>query len=396
MTHDPVVALDLGTTTMRVLVAEEGSDGLWRVTGVGKAPSRGMRKGGCAHLEDASEAARAALAAAEQEANMAIQAVMLPLSGTGIRSRASNFELAVKDTVTEDHLSQILAAARQSGLPPNCKLLHNVVQRYLLDKAPGVNPVGLNGNILALDSLLIYGEHRALMNMVQVAKNLNLEVTEPCFSGLCAATACLEASQKQQGVLFIDLGGGVTTYVAYAEGMMADAGVLPVGGWNVTNDIATAFRLTFTSAETLKRQSGDAMIDHTLRNRRVEVQPSRQSIKIPDLQTVIHFRMDETFGLVREALEKKNKDLTRLLGAGVVLSGGGARLKNAATLAERVFNLPCSVAVPRNFPELRPELAGPEWATALGALGLGVQSQLAKTPLHRSWLKRARNFFGFE
>ena len=81
---------------------------------------------------------------------------------------------------------------------------------------------------------------------------------------------------------------------------------------------------------------------------------------------------------------------------GLVLSGGGARLKNAATLAERVFNLPCSVAVPRNFPELRPELAGPEWATALGALGLGVQSQLAKTPLHRSWLKRARNFFGFE
>jgi len=388
------VVLDIGTSRVRVLVGEETPDGDWKVTGVGQNASRGMRKGSCGHLDDASDAARAALAMAEDDASMSIRSVVLPLAGGGIQARESHVELAVKDTVTDDHVRQILAEARHNGIPPDCKLLHNVVQRYRLDQLSGVNPVGLNGSILALDSLLVYGEHRALMNLVHVARNLDLDVSEPCFAGLCAASSCLEAAQKQQGVLLIDLGAGVTTYVAYAQACMADAGVVPVGGWNVTNDIASAFRLTFDAAESLKRQHGDAMINHTLRNRRVESAGSRASIKLPDLQTVVHLRMDETFGLVREALDRKG--LLRLLGGGVVLSGGGANLRNVATLAERVFNLPCAVATPGGFPDLRPELAAPEWATALGALRLGIDSQLARTPLPRTWLKRLGSFIGLE
>lgn len=394
MSMDPIVALDIGTSQVRVLVGEETPDGDWKITGAGHNPSRGMRKGACGHLDDASDAARTALAMAEEQASMSIHSVVLPISGAGIQARESHVELAVKDTVTDDHVRQILSEARHNGIPPDCKLLHNVVQRYRLDQLSGVNPVGLNGGILALDSLLVYGEHRALMNLVHVAKNLDLDVSEPCFSGLCAATACLDAEQKQQGVLLIDLGAGVTTWVAYAQACMADAGVVPVGGWNVTNDLATAFRLTFDAAETLKRQHGDAMINHTQRNRRVESAGSRVSIKLPDLQTVVHLRMDETFGLVREALEKKG--LLRLFGGGVVLSGGGARLHNVATLAERVFNLPCTVAAPAPFPDMRPELAAPEWATALGALRLGINSQIARTPLPTSFLKRLRTFIGFE
>lgn len=394
MSMDPIVVLDIGTSRVRVLVGEETPDGDWKVTGVGQNASRGMRKGACGHLDDASDAARAALAMAEDDASMSIRSVVLPIAGGGIQARESHVELAVKDTVTDDHVRQILAEARHNGIPADCKLLHNVVQRYRLDQLSGVNPVGLNGSILALDSLLVYGEHRALMNLVHVAQNLDLDVSEPCFAGLCAATACLDAAQKQQGVLLVDLGAGVTTYVAYAQACVADAGVIPVGGWNVTNDIATAFRLTFDAAESLKRQHGDAMINHTLRNRRVESAGSRASIKLPDLQTVVHLRMDETFGLVREALDRKG--LLRLLGGGVVLSGGGANLRNVATLAERVFNLPCAVAVPGGFPDLRSDLAAPEWATALGALRIGIDSQLARTPLPKSFLKRLRTFIGFE
>ncbi|MBR6022419.1 MAG: cell division protein FtsA, partial [Kiritimatiellae bacterium] len=394
MSMDPIVVLDLGTSTVRVLVGEESPDGDWKITGIGHNPSRGMRKGACGHLDDASDAARAALAMAEDAASMSIRSVVLPISGVGIRSRQSRVELAVKDTVTEDHVSQILAEARRNGIPADCKLLHNVVQRYHLDQLSGVNPVGLEGSILALDSLLVYGEHRALMNLVHVAKNLGLEVAEPYFSGLCAASACLDAEQKQQGVLLIDLGAGVTSCVAYAQGAMADAAVFPVGASNVTNDIAAAFRLTSDAAETLKRQHGDAMINHTLRNRHLTSSASRTPIKIPDFQTVIHVRLEETFGLVFDALKKK--ELLNRFGAGIVLTGGGARLANAATLAEHVFRLPCTIGTPRAFPDLPPLLDGPEWATAVGALRLGIDSQLAKTPLPRTFLKRLRSFVGLD
>jgi len=163
-------------------------------------------------------------------------------------------------------------------------------------------------------------------------------VLEILFSGLCAVKAALSTEQKIQGVLLIDLGGGTTDYVAYAQSKISDAGVIGVGGDHVTNDIASAFRILGPEAEKLKRQFGDAMVSAAGRTRQLPVPTGvgeePRTVKLYDLQTIVHLRMEETFGLIRAQLQEKG--LLNQIRGGVVLTGGGAYLKNVTQLAEKV------------------------------------------------------------
>ena len=372
---DPIVVLDIGTASIRVLAGEETDDGAMRVTGWARCPSDGMRKGVCQHIENLAAAVQNALRQAEDMAELDIQSVILPLSGPGIFSQPYSNELTVNGKVTHDHIRQILDEAARSPRPANAELLHNVPQDFRLDNLPGLNPVGLDGSILGLDGLLIYGIRPQMANLVRVVRGLKREVQQPVYSGLASASACLDADQKRQGVLLIDIGDGIVDFLAYTNSQLSDAGVVPVGGRQVTNDIAHAFRLHPDTAEALKIDHGDAIVNATQRNQRIELPDSPEPIKIPDLQTVIQLRMSEIFEIIRHRLEEQNR--LHLLGDGVVLTGGGARLHNLVPLARKVFGLPCEVGIP-NAPELLlpNELLSPLWSSAVGALRIARQQAL--------------------
>lgn len=393
---EPIVALEIGTSRVRVFVGEAREDDGLMITAVGDCASSGMRKGEMFHFEHVCSCVETALHQAEEAANLTINEVYLAMSGSQIEGMPNSGEIPVDGEIGQDHVSHVLRVAKEVTLPSDREILHCIPGRFCVDGLCGVAPVGMMGKTLSVDVLILHGLHSRMINLVRVVKNLKLDMVEPLFSGLCSATAALSVEQKLQGVLLIDLGGGTTDYVVYAQKKVADAGVIGVGGDHVTNDIARAFRLPIMEAEALKVQYGDAMVSAAGRTRRLPLPAGTgetlRTAKLSDLQTIVHLRMEETFGLIRARLQQQN--LLHLLGSGVVLTGGGASLKNAAHLAEKVFGLPCEVGVPRNVSGLTASLAVPEYATGIGAVLCGYKSARMKAEQNRSLIQRLFKWFG--
>jgi len=396
MTLDPIVVLDIGTRRIRALVAEENPDGhspgLLAVTGYAEKESRGIRTGSCTNADDAAAIVSEVISDAAAAASVRAGAVHLPLTGLDIDSLPAHEELVVNGVVVPEHLDEIMGLVRKKA-PPDAALLHNVVRQYSIDDMAGVMPVGNSCSTLKIDTLLIHGPKSRMLNLVHLLKTLDIEIAAPFFAGLCAATAALTPEKKLGGVLLLDLGAGTTDFVAYANAQMADAGVLPVGGDILTNDIAAAFHLNPTAAEILKCEHGQATLDTAARNQRVPAS-SGPGVKLLDLQTVINCRMAETFSLIRDRLRRKG--ILSSLRNGVVLSGGGANLPKVVDLAGEIFDLPCSIAEPA-LPGMGPDdkVPPPQMATIYGAATLAY-AELSEAAANRKTVWRSfKNFFGF-
>jgi cell division protein FtsA len=396
MSMEPIVAVEIGTSRVRVFVGEAREDGGLMITAVGDCASSGMRKGELFHFESASGCLERALRQAEDAANITVNEVHVALSGSQIEGLPNRGEIPVEGEITAEHVEHVRRVAREVTLPADREIMHSIVGQFSVDGLCGVKPEGMVGQKLAADVLIVHGQHARMFNLVRVVKGLKLEVVDLLFSGLCAAMSALSAEQKLQGVLLIDLGGGTTDYMAYAQAKIADAGAIGVGGDHVTNDIAKAFRLSMVEAEALKLQHGDAMVSAAGRTRRLPLPASAgetpRTAKLSDLQNVVHLRMEETFGLIRARLQRQN--LLNLLGGGVVLTGGGAYLKNVTQLAEKVFGLPCEIGGPRNVSGVTANLSGPEYATGVGAVLCAYKNALQKEERSRSVWKQIGHWFG--
>jgi len=394
MAIPPVVALEIGTSKVVALVGEMRNDGHIMITGIGEHPSVGVRKGEITDLENAAVCVRAALALAEESSRVAIRQVHLAVSGGHIQSVVNRGTVPVQDPehiIRAEDVEQVKEVARAVNLPVDRAVLHTISQHYHVDDQGAVlNPEGLEGARLALDMLVLHGLRARVRNAMRVVASIPIEVEDVAFGGLCAALAVLTPEQKKAGVVLIDCGGGTTDYWAYAGGVVAAAGSLGVGGDHVTNDIMMAFNIPASQAEVLKRQSGSALVKAAGAGQRValpaEVGFAGRSVSLRALHTVMHARMDEILGAIRRRLDQQG--LLRNVGAGVVLTGGGALMKNVTELAQRIFGLPCAIGRPRNVAGLATPTEGPEYATVCGLLQYGFRHAAAREPALRGWFRR--------
>jgi cell division protein FtsA len=395
MALPPVVALELGTSKVCALVGEAREDGNIMITGIGQCPSCGIRKGMLVDLENAEMCVRTAIQSAEQSGSVEIRQVYLAISGGHIQSVINPGSVPVYDAhrgVTRDDIEQVKEIAKAINLPHDVEILHTIPQLYAVDDQGGVfNPEGMQGGKLSLDMLIIHCSRNLLNNSVKVVQNAGFEVVDAMFSGLCSALATLTPEQKECGVALIDLGGGTSSSVVYAGGTIAATGVLAVGGDHITNDIALGFTISLKRAELLKQESGFAIVDAGAHFQRIavpqEVGFAACSLTVSDLNSVIHARVDEMFQMIRRDFERKH--LMHQLGAGIILTGGGARLRGIETLAERVFEIPCAVGKPKNFSGLSTAHEGPEYAALLGMIRYAIRSGEMPDPTVTlgGWLK---------
>ncbi|MBI2440697.1 MAG: cell division protein FtsA [Lentisphaerae bacterium] len=377
---DPIVAVEIGTSKICALVGEAREDGQIMLIGKGHCPSRGVRKSLVFDLALVSSCVREAIHGAEQSGQVEIGKVFLVVSGEHIRSMTNQGSVPVADPpsgVTPDDIEQVMDIARAVNLPHDRELVHSIPRKYVVDDQLTVaNPEGMRGAKLSLDMLLVHGMRTMLTNAVQAAHNVGLDVADVAFSGLCAAMATLTPEQKERGVALLDLGAGTTSYLVYADGAVALAGVLAVGGDHITNDISIAFSISLKRAETLKQKAGSVMPDANMHFQQLavpaEVGFPACSVAVSDLSAVIRSRMAETFGLLAELL--KEHRLSSQLGAGLVLTGGGVHLKGIVALAEQIFDLPCLIGQPVNFSGMALADEGPDYAAPLGMLRYAVRS----------------------
>lgn len=396
-----ITALEIGTTKVCALMGEAREDGYLMVTGLGECRSAGVRKSEIIDYTNAVQCAQAALAQAEEQSGKAVRQVYLVLSGGRIRSDVNRGTVHVLNDEHEIGWTEMEAAeeaARKLRLPADREIVHSIHQHYYVDAHPGImDPEGMEGSQLSLDMLIVHGDSNQMRNVIKAAQDVPIDVQDVAFDGLCSALAVLTKEQKSSGVLVIDLGGGTTDYLAYANQMMAQAGSIGVGGDHVTNDIAVGLRLPQAQAERLKVQHGGAMVASTARQHTVSLPAdgatfAGRTVRLADLQTIMNARMDELFKLIRADLERSR--LLYHLGAGIVLTGGGAQMAGVVELAEKVFNMPCAVGQPRTVSGLSAITSGPAYAAPIGMLRYGMMTQdraagsRSLKDLIKGWFKR--------
>jgi len=374
-------ALEIGTTRIRALTGEARDDGHLMVTGVGDTASRGVRKGEIVDFDNASACVRAAIESAEDFSDSVINDVFLCVSGAHISSVVSRGTAPVRgagNVITHDDVREVMEVARAFNLPADRAALHTICQHFYVDDQDGViNPESMEGSRLAVDMLILHAIRNRVRNMIRVVEEANVGVYDVIFSGLAAALAVLTAEQKESGVVLIDMGGGTTDYVAYADRAIACAGSFGVGGDHITNDIALGLKIPSAQALRLKEEWGNAGGNEEPGHSETIPLPAEggfpgRYVLLEDLQKIIHARAEEMLRMVES--EIRAADILPKIGSGVVLTGGGSHLKGVRELAERIFDLPCHVGVPRNVGGLALVTEGPEYATPVGALRYALKT----------------------
>lgn len=377
---DLYAALEIGTTRTVLAVGETDGNGRLKITSHAEIPSTGVRKSQILDITQATQSIRSVLQKTEklQDENgskVTIGNVFLAVSGQHIKSDSFFGSVQVeKSRVGNEDLNAVLSSARTMTLPKDRELLDIVDQDYVLDNRGGISaPLGMAGSVLKLNTLQIHADRNRIMDARTAAEAAHLEIREPLFAITCAADAVLQDHEKKNGTLVIDLGGGSTGYAFYCDGYVVATGVIGVGGDHITNDIAHAFQTTNAQAEGLKINSACAII------RSADGEPARvrveqgentlmdnRTISRRALDTVVNARLMELFTVIRETLE--DQDILHRLHSGIVLTGGGARLREIDTLAEQILGASVRIGRPLHIDGLENEDFPAAYATIAGAL----------------------------
>jgi cell division protein FtsA len=376
-----VVGLDIGTTKVCCVVSELADDGTLSVSGLGEAPSRGLRKGVVVNLDATVDSIKSAAGTAELMAGVEIEQATVGIAGGHIRSFNSRGVVAVsgKDrVVAQDDLSRVMAAAQAVSIPQDREILHVLPQEFVLDDQGGIAaPKGMIGSRLEANVHIVTSSRTSVQNLVTCVNRAGVEVRDTVLEQLAVAESALSRDEKELGVALIDMGGGTTDLAIFERGSIWHTAVLPVGGDHFTNDLAVGLRAPIPDAEKLKRKYGCALSSLVGENEAVEVptvggrKPRLLSRQV--MAEILQPRAEEIFSLIQEEITRAG--FSKLLNAGVVLMGGGSLMPGMSEAAEQMFELPVRMGQAGGAGGLSEPVSGPQHATAIGLALYGARNQ---------------------
>ena len=372
-------AIEIGTTRTVLAIGETTADGRLKVSCHAEIPSTGVRKSQILDINQATTSIKSVLHEIERKQSESGSSIMLGnaflvVSGQHIKADPFQGMIAIEGAkVGTDEIDAVYRSSRTMQLPKDREFLDIVDQDYEVDALGGIStPRGMSGRILKLNTLQIHADRNRINDARTAAESAKLEIRDPLFAATCAAEAVLESHEKRNGVLVLDIGGGSTGYAAYSDGHLAATGVIGVGGDHVTNDIAHAFQTTNSQAEQLKINEASALIGASpSAPQRVKVPGSSplietRTISRRALETVVNARLRELFTVIRETLE--DQDLLNRLHSGVVLTGGGAAMRDIDALVSRELAMGARIGRPIHVDGLDGEDFPAAYAAISGAL----------------------------
>jgi cell division protein FtsA len=385
--RDMRVAVDVGTSKISCLIGEYREDLGMEILGRGTAPSHGIKKGAITDVDECAKSIELAVIEAENSAGVRVNSVTAGVSGeyiiTGngrgkVRVGGRNYEISRQD------VNRVIATAR-NGQQEGTRILHVVPRIYSIDGHEGVkNPEGMIGRALEVDAYVIAGKENHLQNIYQAFTRSGLELNSDnyVFSSLGAARAVVTESEKNLGVVLIDIGAGTTKITVYKHGALVHSRVLPLGGDLITYDIAMFYKIPLSEAESLKITDGSACPDLlTSEEEEEEVEAvsfsESQSIVMVQKQMlakIIEARLMDIFEAIRKDLHKLSTK--GIYVAGVIFTGGTAKTKHIQYLAQRILNLPAKIGKPANVPGLGEWEGNPEFASVVGTLHLAGENSM--------------------
>lgn len=369
------VGIDIGTTTVRCVVAHiDGTTGVPTIVGVGIAPNSGMRKGAVVNLVGPAKAIDDALGEAERMSGYQVDTATISINGSHILSTHADGMIAVGSAdheITNEDIMRIEEVSTIGKVPANREILQVIPHSYKLDGQDNIkNPVGMTGTRLEIDAHVVSVLMPHLSNLQKAAESAKVAPNSIIVAGVAAARAVLTEQQIENGVVLIDIGGATTNIAIYEEGDLQYAAVIPIGGVNITNDLAIGLKTDPEIAEQLKIEHASAVIRNDISGVSIKNNGEIFNFNTVDIDEIVEARLEELF----EAINRELKRAGRLgrLPSGAVLTGGTAQLKSLADYAKESLGLAARIGIASGYGGVADGIDKPQFATAIGLMLIDV------------------------
>ncbi|MBE6451259.1 MAG: cell division protein FtsA [Alphaproteobacteria bacterium] len=372
-----LATLDIGSSKVCCIIAHiSGRDKKIEIVGYGYNASKGIKNGVITDINQATLSICNAVESAEQMANERISRVIINVSGDKTRSlmRSSSISLHKNRPISENDIEKLISKSNSKINVSDNELIHCLPTNFKVDNGEYVkDPRNIYGESLNLDLMLGFYPEMLYKNLAAVIENAHLEIAEKTFSAYASALSCMVDDEKELGATLVDIGGGTTSIVTFKNGYPVHFSTLPVGGNNITNDIAWGLTTSSLHAEDLKVRHGCAFLISHDQMEVINVYPVGEEddnyikqIHKSDLINIIAPRVEEIFEMVNKKLAEHGlKDVSSHR---VILTGGCSELAGIRDVAALILDKQVRLGVARNIPNIPKELYSPVFSTALGML----------------------------
>ena len=374
-----IAGLDIGTSKVAAVLAEVLPGGGLEIIGIGNHPSYGMKKGVVVDIDSTVQSIQRAVEEAELMAGCQVDSVYAGIAGSHVRGINSVGIVAIRDgEVYQQDIDRVIDAAKAMAIPADQRVLHVLPQEYLIDSQEGVKqPLGMSGVRLEAQVHVVTCATNAMQNIEKCIERCELAVNDIILEQLAASHSTLTEDERNLGVCFVDIGGGTTDIAVFTDGAIRHTAVIPIAGDQVTNDIAMALRTPTQHAEEIKIKYACALTQLAKADDMVLVpgagDRAPRELSRQTLAEVVEPRYEELFTLVHAELQRgAHEDKAA---AGVVLTGGSAKMQGVVELAEEIFHMPVNLAAPRGVAGLADVVHNPIYATGVGLAMYGQERE---------------------
>lgn len=395
-----VVGLDIGSGKVCTVVGEVGEDNQIEIIGIGTAPSLGIRKGVIIDLDQAIQSVKESIESAERMAGIRINSAFVSIVGSHITSVNSKGVIAISGEspeITENDIEKVIEAAKAGIVSSEKELIHTLTREFTVDGQSGISdPLGMSGARLECKVHIITGSITAVQNLIKCVEEAGLDIEEIIFGTLASSNAILSNAEKELGILLIDIGAGTTEIAIFVEGGLAYSAVLPVGGVQITNDLAVVLRTSIEEAEKIKISHGSAVENGASPEKLVEISSingkEKHNVSKKYLVEIIEPRVSEIFNFV--GIEVRKSGCYSMIPGGIVITGGSSLLPGISEVAEKVLNLPSRLGRPHYEGELADMINDPSYSEAIGLLSFATEKYSIGRPFQSTKRKTGvKNIF---
>ena len=376
------VGLDIGSSKISTVIGQLNDENI-NILGVSEVPSKGIRRGQIVDIEEAASAINASLDASERMAGYSIDRVFVSISGSHIQSQNSKGIVAISQPdgeIAQPDIDRVLEAAGAISLPSTTTILHVLPKTFTVDGEGGIkDPVGMTGVRLEVETHIVSANSVSVKNIQRVLESeAGVGLSSLVFSGFASALSVLTETEKELGVIMVDIGAGVTNICIFVDGALAFSSVIPIGARHITNDLAIGLRISLDSAEKIKLylsnkfgkkkgvKSDEDMSDEIDLNELSLVEDVKKVSQKTLVEGIIKPRLNELFTMI--GIEIKKSGFASQTPSGLVITGGGSRTVGAEESAKRMLSMPVRIGMPTNIAGLIDDVENPSYATAVGLL----------------------------
>ena len=395
-----ITAIDIGSTKVCTIITLVDEEGRAKVIGEASYPAHGIKKGEITGIDEAINSIASSLSGAERMAGLTVSSAYVTINGKQILSNNNKGVVAISDSeITEDDVFRALEQAKTVAIPQSREIIHLIPREFIVDQQTGIKvPLGMTGTRLEVDSHIISVPVTAKHNLEKCIQSIGLKLDGIVFTGWAASHSVLTPTEKELGVLLLDIGGGTVSITTFVEDEVTYSTSISFGGSNITRDLAAGLRLSLDEAEKVKVNANslfkglEAAPRAKTRKEEEDEEPEEKKKDIIDVTSlgiegiktisrklfnvIVEERVNEIFELVIQNIEQAGYEFK--LPAGIVITGGSSQIPGLAAMAKKAFGVPARIGIPKGLEGLVEGLSTPAFAAGQGLILYALNDEVAR------------------